>query len=230
MKNISYKSSLPYIFDILFILGDLVLYLFFSPKQYDFNDQAVFDKFNLLFLAALAAYLFALFFSRSPSASTHRELNGFENISLIANSILIGALMIVFISSSVHLSVFLFILLLFGFMAAYFFAHQRFFSKKRKKAKFLPQILAYVLMLPFVFVLLFLMSSLSHGIDFSNLMADKSFINLMIPLFLAVVYAILAWYLYYFPRKVLYLFSGKELPLRNFLLALIIENAFKFYL
>lgn len=226
----NYKSALPVVFDALFILGDLILFFFLSPKQFDFNDQTVYERFNLLFCSALFLYLLALFFSKKPSSSVQKELTGFENISLIANSILIGALMIVFVTSSVNLSVFFLIVLLFGFMAAYFFAHQRFFSKRKGKGKFLPRILAYVLMLPFVFSLIFLMNSLSYGIEFSNLWVKKSFINLLIPLFLAVVYAVLAWYMYYFPRKVLYMFSDKELSVRNFLLALIIANAFKFYL
>lgn len=116
----------------------------------------------------------------------------------------------------------------FGFMGGWTFLHWHILNKESRKSGDIPsikrKIIGFILVFPFVTALSLPITVLAGQMNLYQKNEAITLSNtLLYPLFVGSLLAVLAWFLYFIPRKMLKGFSGVNIRSRFFFIALIID-------
>ena len=116
----------------------------------------------------------------------------------------------------------------FGFMGGWTFLHWHILNKESRKSgdvhSIKRKVIGFILVFPFVTALSLPLAVLAGQMDLYNKNDPITLANALVyPLFAGSLLALLAWFLYFIPRKMLKGFSGANIRSRYFFFALIID-------
>ncbi len=153
-----------------------------------------------------------------------------DAMAFLFNAVLLSAIFAVVLMelfpSAIHPVVIM--IITFGFMGGWTFLHWYIVNRESRKSGGAPsperKVIGFILVFPFVTGLSLPLTVLAGQMDLYKKNDPITLSNALIyPLFAGALLALLAWFLYFIPRKMLKGFSGANIRSRYFFIALIID-------
>jgi hypothetical protein len=231
-----FRSTL---FDALIVLADVLVGGFLAPwfKGYA-GDAGSGGKTMLLcgiLLALTAMYAAGLLVNRVNFRAEQRiRISAWDNLALVFNMVLLAAIFpLVFMEVfPVGMNLAVVILLSVGFMAGWAWLHSFILDKESSRSGDRPsvrrKVVGFFLVVPFVACLSLPVGVLAEGMNLYARGEPVTLANAVAyPLFAGTLLALVAWFLYFIPRKMLKGFMGVNIRSRYFLWALVFDYALR---
>jgi hypothetical protein len=227
------------LFDALIVSADLLggslLAPWFKGHARDSGSKGNAVLLCGIFLALIAMYAAGLLINRVNFRAEPRiQISAWDNLALVFNMVLLaGIFPLVFMEVfPVGTNLALVVALSVGFMAGWFRLHSFILDKESSRSGDRPsvrrKVIGFFLVVPFVACLSLPLGVLSEGMDLYAKGEPVTVSNaLLFPLFAGSLLALVAWFLYFIPRKMLKGFMGVNIKSGYFFWALLFDYAFK---
>ncbi len=228
------------IFDFLIIAGDFfigsLLARHFIPYMEDnvHIGRGAGQIFCAIALLVCVLYVVGLWINRvNFRAEKTIAIGGWDGIALAFNSVLLASLFIVVITTvfPAMMLMWLVIILVFGFMIGWFWLHwhilQKVSSENSGTAILSRKIIGFFMVIPFVLMVMLPVNSLAEMLRFGSETRLTFQTAVISPLSIGLLLALVAWFMFYIPRKFLKGFTGSNISSRAFFVGLVVEYALK---
>lgn len=229
------------VFDALIVVADLLLGNFLIPwfnSVFVSNGTAPQSSANILcvvILVLLTMYICGLLINRSNFRAEKKiELSGGDNIALLFNMVLLASIFPLVVTEIVPaaMNIILVIIMTFGFMGGWVWLHWYILKKESVRNEGTPslnkKIAGFFLVFPFVMMLALPVGVLSTEMELFSQGEKITFFNAVgFPVFMGLILAVIAWSMYFVPRKMMKSFMGVNLRSRYFFWGLVLSYAFK---
>ena len=231
------------VFDALIVLADFIVGKMVSPW---FNSvfsgsggsASTMQNGKLLcgaYLLLAAMYTIGLLINKvNFRAEKSIPLSAGDNVAMGFNMVLMACIFPLLIIElfPAAMNVAVVIILSFGFMGGYVWLHYHILRKESPRTGSKPsltrKIAGFFLVFPFVMSLSLPVNALVSEMTLSSAGEALTFSSgFVIPVFIGLILAALAWFLFFIPRKMLKAFTGVNLRSRVFFWALLLDYAIK---
>lgn len=161
------------------------------------------------------------------------KISNWDGIALSFNSVLLASVFIVVITTVFPgmMLLWLVIILVFGFMGFWFWLHLHILRKVSSQNEGTPslsrKILGFFMVFPFVLMVMLPVNSLAEMLRFDGNFATTFHSAVTFPVIVGLLLALVAWFMFYIPRKFLKGFTGTNISTKAFFWVLVLDYAFK---
>jgi hypothetical protein len=228
------------LFDIFIIAGDFFMGAFFVRwlMPYMEGKGPAATKAGQIFCVAsllvCVLYIAGLWINRiNFRAEKIIKISDWDNIALAFNSVLLASIFIVVITTVIPALVMMWavIILVFGFMIGWGWLHWHILNKVSSENIGRPslarKIAGFFMVFPFVLLVTLPANILAEQMRFGPDTEITFGASFLFPALVGLLLAMIAWFMFYIPRKFLKGFTGTNISSRSFFWALVLDYALK---
>ncbi|HQA76284.1 MAG TPA: hypothetical protein PLY32_04100 [Salinivirgaceae bacterium] len=231
------------VFDALIVLADFIIGKIVSPWFNSVFSGSRESASNIqngkilcgVYILLAVMYVIGLLINKvNFRAEKTITMSSGDNMVMGFNIVAMGGVftLLIFELFPATINVAMTIILSVGFMVGYGWLHYKIIRKESPRTEFNPslkrKIIGFFLVFPFVISLSLPVNALVSEMTLSATGESLSFYkDFVIPVFIGLILATLAWFLFFIPRKMLKAFVGVDLRCRAFFWALLLDYSIK---